>query len=163
MGATSVSRDLSRMILPGQVAAVCYRRTGHSLEFLLVRTDKGRWSFPKGHVEPALTSSQAAAREALEEGGAVGVIARRPFARYRHKKRALASEVVVRAYLLHVVRTVKPPETHRDPTWFGPREARSKLAAARKSKYRRELRSVLDRAVRLLGRPHRDSRLRCLP
>ena len=152
MGASAVSRDLSRSLTFRQVAAVCYRRKGYRLEFLLVRTDKGRWSFPKGCLERELSSSQAAAREALEEAGAIGVIARRPFARYRHHKRALASEVTVRAYLLHVVRTVDPPETHRRPTWFAPRKARSKLAAARKAKYRKELRSVLDQAVRLLDR-----------
>jgi len=133
-----------------QVAAVCYRRVGGSLEFLLVRTDKGRWSFPKGCLERDLSSSQAAAQEALEEAGAVGVIARRPFTRYRHRKGALAGEVLVRAYLLQVVRTIEPPETHRRPTWFAPRKARSKLASARKPKYRKELRWVLDRAVRLL-------------
>ncbi len=129
---------------------MCYRHRGYRLEFLLVRTDKGRWSFPKGHLERELTSSQAAAREALEEAGAVGIVARRPFARYRHHKRALAAEVTVRAYLLRVLHTVEPPETHRQPTWFTPRKARRKLASACKSKYRNELRSVMDRAVRLL-------------
>jgi 8-oxo-dGTP pyrophosphatase MutT (NUDIX family) len=149
MAATAVSRKPASFTFR-QVAAVCYRRRGVRLEFLLVRTDKGRWSFPKGCLERELTSSQAAAREALEEAGAIGVIARRPFARYRHHKRALAAEITVRAYLLHVVRTVDPPEAHRRPTWFAPHEARSKLASARKAKYRRELHSVLDRALRLL-------------
>ncbi|HVP43978.1 MAG TPA: NUDIX domain-containing protein [Terriglobales bacterium] len=152
MGASAVSRDPSRPPSFYQVAAVCYRRRGYRLEFLLVRTDKGRWSFPKGHLERELTSSQAAAREALEEAGAIGVIARRSFARYRHHKRALATEVTVRAYLLRVVRTVEPPETHRRPTWFAPRKARRKLVSTGKSKYRDELRSVLDQAVRLLDR-----------
>jgi len=164
MATPTIARELSRAAGPGQVAAVCYRRSGNAIQFLLVRTDKGRWSFPKGRLEPALTSRQAAAREALEEAGAVGRIAERPFARYRHKKRALRSEVVVRAYLLEVLRTVEPPETHREPTWFRPRQARSKLSAARKAKYRRELRSVLDRAMRLLHAAHRSpDRRRCLP
>ncbi len=149
MGASAVSPDLESF---RQVAAVCYRRRGYRLEFLLVRTDKGRWSFPKGRLERDLTSCEAAAREALEEAGAIGVIARRPFARYRHHKGRITAEVTVQAYLLHVVRTVEPPETHRRPTWFAPRKARSKLAAARKPKYRKELRSVLERAVRLLDR-----------
>lgn len=162
MGANAVSRDLSPMIGAGQVAAVCYRRAGNRLQFLLVRTGRGRWSFPKGHMERALTSSQAAAREALEEAGAVGIIAPRPFARYRHKKRALSSDVVVRAYLLRVMRTIEPPESHRRPTWFDPREARSRLATSRKSKYRKELRLVLERAVRLLDAGHAGHK-RCLP
>jgi len=162
MGANAISRDLSRMIGGAQVAAVCYRRSANRLQFLLVRTDKGRWSFPKGHVERALTSSQAAAQEALEEAGALGIIAPRPFARYRHKKRALPADVLVRAYLLHVVRTIDPPETHRRPTWFDAHEARTKLAASRKPKYRKELRVVLDRAVHLLNGRHPGPQ-RCLP
>ncbi len=138
-----------------QVAAVCYRRTGRTIEFLLVRTGRGRWSFPKGHMERSLTVWEAAAREALEEAGAVGVIARRHFASYRHKKRALRSEVVVRAYLLEVLRTVEPPEAHRRPKWFRPHEARARLAAARKAKYRKDLHLVVDRAVRLLTEERR--------
>lgn len=148
MGASAVARDLSSSF--PQVAAVCYRRRGYKLEFLLVRTDKGRWSFPKGHLERELSSSEAAAREALEEAGAIGVIARRPFARYRHHKRALAAEVTVRAYLLRVTRTVEAPETHRRPTWFAARKARNKLVSSCKPKYRSEMRSVLDRALRIL-------------
>ena len=151
-----------RIVGTAQVAAVCYRRLGNRLQFLLVRTGKGRWSFPKGHVERTLTSSQAAAREALEEAGAVGIIASRPFARYRHKKRALPSDVVVRAYLLRVMRTIEPPEEHRRPTWFEAREARTRLAVSRKSRYRKELRLVLDRAVRLLDGRHAGHK-RCLP
>lgn len=138
-----------------QVAAVCYRRSGRTIEFLLVRTGRGRWSFPKGHMERSLTVWQAAAREALEEAGAVGVIARRHFASYRHKKRALRDEVVVRAYLLEVLRTVEPPESHRRPRWFQAREARARLAATRKPKYRKELHFVVDRAVRLLSEERR--------
>src|SRR5438132_1564227 len=52
-----------------QVAAVCYRIRGSNIEFLLVQTRGGRWTFPKGGVEPALTHAQAAALEAYEEAG----------------------------------------------------------------------------------------------
>src|SRR5450631_3708050 len=47
-----------------QVAAVCYRMSDGSVEFLLVRTRKGRWIFPKGSAEPGLSHAQAAALEA---------------------------------------------------------------------------------------------------
>src|SRR2546427_12586408 len=55
-----------------QVAAVCYRIRGSGIEFLLVQTRGGRWTFPKGGVEPGLTHAQAAALEAYEEAGAHG-------------------------------------------------------------------------------------------
>src|SRR5258706_7336546 len=58
-----------------QVAAVCYRVRGTEIEFLLVRTGSGHWTFPKGGVEPGLTHAQAAALEAFEEaGGARAVV-----------------------------------------------------------------------------------------
>ncbi len=164
MATAAITRRPPRLAGPGQVAAVCYRRAGNSIQFLLVRTGAGRWSFPKGHHEPRLSLSAAAAREALEEAGAIGIIAPRHFACYRHKKRSLRSEVIVRAYLLEVLRTIEPPEADRDPRWFAPRQARSKLGAARKSKYRKDLHAVLERAVRLLNGAHRGTlRMRCLP
>ena len=58
---------------PLQVAAVCYRRRGPSVEFLLVNTNGGgKWTFPKGDPEPSLSHSQAAEREAWEEAGVRG-------------------------------------------------------------------------------------------
>src|SRR5579884_4436319 len=65
----------SARFLPLQVAAVCYRKSGDSIEFLLVKTSGGeRWTFPKGATARRLSHSEAAEREALEEAGAVGVI-----------------------------------------------------------------------------------------
>ncbi len=56
--------------LPLQVAAVCYRRRGLSVEFLLVNTNGGnKWTFPKGDPELSLSHCQAAEREAWEEAG----------------------------------------------------------------------------------------------
>src|SRR5271169_3005360 len=64
--------ELRRLKECEQVAAVCYRRRGGNIEFLLVKTGKGRWIFPKGSVEPGLTHAQAAALEAFEEAGVHG-------------------------------------------------------------------------------------------
>ena len=49
------------------------RRDAGGLEFLLVRTSQGgRWTFPKGRIEPGESPSAAAAREAAEEAGVDG-------------------------------------------------------------------------------------------
>ena len=45
-----------------QVAAVCYRVRSGDIEFLLVQTRGGRWTFPKGNSESGLTHAQAAAK-----------------------------------------------------------------------------------------------------
>src|ERR1700686_1104789 len=70
-----------------QVAAVCYRIRNGEIEFLLVRTNSGHWTFPKGGAEPGLTHAQVAALEAFEEAGVHGRIEEASFARYIHCKR----------------------------------------------------------------------------
>jgi len=148
MGSARVAKSL-----PLQVAAICYRRRGSAVEFLLVNTNGGnKWTFPKGSTEPNLSHSQAAEREALEEGGALGIIEPRHFHLYIHSKGVFwqpggVQEFVVKAFLMEVHQTRKPDEVDRKPTWFSPEEARKRLAKGREVKYGRELDAVLDRAL----------------
>ena len=74
-------KQLRRLRGSEQVAAVCYQISKGGLEFLLVRTRNGRWTFPKGSVESGLTHAQAAALEAFEEAGVHGRIEEAAFAR----------------------------------------------------------------------------------
>src|SRR6202163_4486938 len=111
-----------------QVAAVCYRVRDGNIEFLLVRTRKGRWIFPKGKAEPGLTHAQAAALEAFEEAGVHGRMEEASFARYVRRKRGMRGaaradrsaekEIVVQAHLCEVSRLDAPQEQGRNPTWF---------------------------------------------
>lgn len=148
MAATRISRSL-----PLQVAAVCYRRRGSQVEFLLVNTNGGnKWTFPKGCTDPRLSHSQAAAREALEEAGAIGVIEPRHFHLYLHSKGVFwqpsgVQEFVVKAFLMEVTGTRPPGESMRNPTWAPPEQARKLLAKGRETKYAAELQAVLDRAL----------------
>jgi len=71
---------------PAKVAAVCYRQRGGSVEFLLVNTESGRWTFPKGSVEAHLGPRDSAALEAIEEAGALGRISEEHFCVYLHAK-----------------------------------------------------------------------------
>jgi 8-oxo-dGTP pyrophosphatase MutT (NUDIX family) len=145
--------------LPLQVAAVCYRRQGRRVEFLLVNTNGGnKWTFPKGSPEARLSHSQTAAREAAEEAGAVGAIEPRHFHLYLHSKGVFwqpggVQEYVVKAFLMQVHELRQPDETQRRPTWFSAEEARRRLARGREVKYARELEAVIDRA---LERIHTD-------
>jgi 8-oxo-dGTP pyrophosphatase MutT (NUDIX family) len=139
--------------LPLQVAAICYRRRGSTVEFLLVNTNGGnKWTFPKGCTDNRLSHSQAAAREALEEAGAIGVIEPRHFDLYLHSKGVFwqpsgVQEFVVKAFLMQVTRTRQPGESMRNPTWFSASEARRMLAKGREVKYAAELHAVIDRAL----------------
>ena len=132
-----------------QVAAVCYRRKGSQLEFLLVNTSRGRWTFPKGHLNPGMSESAAAAQEAREEAGVIGRIDRNHFQSYLHVSRQ--NEYPIRAFLMRVEQRHEPKETYRRPSWFSPTEAKQKLSRMRHSKYAAELHRVIDSAVVLLA------------
>src|SRR5579864_5330227 len=120
--------------LPLQVAAICYRRRGTAIEFLLVNTNGGsKWTFPKGSTDPRLSHSQAAEREAVEEAGAIGTIEPRHFHLYIHSKGVFwqpggVQEFVIKAFLM---------EVHQ----------MRRLAKGREVKYSRELEAVIDRAL----------------
>lgn len=147
----------SQHALPLQVAAVCYRRCGSSVEFLLVNTNGGgKWTFPKGDPEASLSHGQAAQREAWEEAGVRGSVDSHHFCLYIHSKGVFwkapgVREYVIKAFLLEVERTEEPEEPTRNPTWFSADEARKILAKGREVKYARELHAVIDRALEKIG------------
>jgi 8-oxo-dGTP pyrophosphatase MutT (NUDIX family) len=151
MGSARVSKSL-----PLQVAAVCFRRHGGVVEFLLVTTNGGnKWTFPKGSPEPRLSHSQSAEQEAGEEAGASGTIEPRHFHLYLHSKGVFwqpggVQEYVVKAFLMEVQRLRRPDEPLRRPTWFSAEEARRRLAQGREVKYAHELQAVIDRALERL-------------
>lgn len=139
-----------------QVAAVCYRVRGGEIEFLLVQTRGGRWTFPKGSTEPGLTHAQAAALEAFEEAGVHGRMEEAAFARYVRRKRSGVrvssarppeKDQVVNAHLCEVTQLESPQEADRHPTWFSAGKAKRRLREGRKPDYGSELARVLGRAV----------------
>jgi len=135
-----------------QAAAVCYRRVGTGVEFLLVLTNGGKWTFPKGGIEGNASARETAVREALEEAGAIGEIANDAFCSYVHAKsvfwrRGELRELSVRAYLMEVLFTLSPDEKLRNPTWFLADVVKEKLAQGRERKYQQELKRVIDQAM----------------
>ena len=148
MGSVRTSKSL-----PLQVAAICYRRHGTAVEFLLVNTNGGsKWTFPKGSTEARISHSQAAEREAAEEAGALGIIEPRHFHLYLHSKGVFwqaggVQEFVVKAFLMEVREMRRADEPLRNPTWFGPEESKRRLAKGREVKYAHELEAVIDRAL----------------
>ena len=153
--------QLRKMKGSEQVAAVCFRIGKGGIEFLLVRTRGGRWTFPKGGVESGLTHAQSAALEAFEEAGVHGRMEAACFARYVHRKRggkrgaAGRSELAVHAHLCEVLRLARPKESHRKPRWFFPENTKRRLQQGRAPECAAELLRVVDLAVarvRRLGR-----------
>lgn len=78
-----------------QVAALPWRRTDARVEIMLITSrDTGRWVLPKGWPEGAEDFCDAAAREAIEEAGVTGAVARREAGRYRYAKVFASGEEV---------------------------------------------------------------------
>jgi len=141
-----------------KVAAVCFRLRGSTVEFLLVRTGSGHWTFPKGNAEPGLTHAQAAALEAYEEAGVHGRMEETSFARYIRRKRGGSPnsiEIAVSAHLCEVSYLDQPQEFDRDPTWFSAEKAKRRLRQDRAPDYGAELARVIDRAVSRIQRLRR--------
>jgi 8-oxo-dGTP pyrophosphatase MutT (NUDIX family) len=137
-----------------KVAAVCYRIRPGGIQFLLVQTRGGRWTFPKGSVEPGLTHAQSAALEAFEEAGVHGRMEEASFTRYVHHKQRSSSvaEIMVSAHLCEVSRLEPAPEPGRNRTWFSAEKANQRLREDRMPDYGAELARVVDRAVARIQR-----------
>ena len=140
-----------------QVAAVCFRILSTGIEFLLVRTRRGRWTFPKGGAQAGLTHAQSAALEAFEEAGVHGRIEEMAFVRYILRKSAVKNELgdvqaSVRAHLCEVLRLGVPEEANRNPTWFSASKAKRRLSEGRTRENGSELARVVDRAVARIRR-----------
>jgi 8-oxo-dGTP pyrophosphatase MutT (NUDIX family) len=147
-----------------KVAAVCYRLRDGRIEFLLIRTGSGHWTFPKGGVEPGLTHAQAAALEAYEEAGVHGRMEETPFTHYvlgkraRSSTRSAAKNLPIHAHLCEVLRLSRPQESGRNRTWFFAGEAKRRLREERTSEEGAEMALVVDRAVGRIQRLRRASR-----
>ncbi|HEY7099803.1 MAG TPA: NUDIX domain-containing protein [Terriglobales bacterium] len=151
-----------------QVAAICYRITTRGLEFLLVKTRGGRWTFPKGGAEQGLTYSQTAALEAFEEAGVHGCIEEEPFAHYRGVQgagngRRSRGSCLTSAHLCEVLALTSPKESKRFPTWFSTGKAKRRLKDDRSREDGCELAQVVDRAVARIHRLRHETSLSADP
>ena len=112
-----------------QYAALPYRQGDESIEILLV-TSLGtkRWIIPKGWPMSGHEPHEAAAREALEEAGVVGVIGSEPIGTYRYEKRrksgaSVPCTVEVFPLLVGTQRKRWPEKGRREVKWLPAEEA----------------------------------------
>src|SRR5690606_2344163 len=91
-GTRSVLKERIRRFFGGlpcrvQVAALPWRKTQDGCEVLVVTSrGPGRWVLPKGWAENREQPFEAAAREASEEAGIEGAVARREIGRFYYGK-----------------------------------------------------------------------------
>lgn len=63
------SKTPPRAIREFTAGGVVFRRAPSGIQFLMLQDPKGRWTIPKGHVEPDESLEQTALREVEEETG----------------------------------------------------------------------------------------------
>ena len=117
-----------------QVAALPWRKAEDGFEVLLVTSrGTGRWVLPKGWPEKREEPYEAAAREAAEEAGVDGTIARRAAGRFYYAKllpSGMRWRCEVFVYPLEVDRVADkwPERKKRTRRWCSPQEAASLVA-----------------------------------
>jgi 8-oxo-dGTP pyrophosphatase MutT (NUDIX family) len=113
-----------------QAAALPWRRNAAGgVQVLLVTSrETRRWVLPKGWPIKGLKAAETAAREAFEEAGVKGLIARRKIGVFHYDKRLAngrTQHVQVGVYPLQVgaEREVWPEMRERDRLWTSPANA----------------------------------------
>ena len=111
-----------------QYAALPWRVFDGALEIMLVSSrETKRWIIPKGWPMSGRSGAAAAAIEAMEEAGLLGIIAEEPFGHFAYSKRFSRGEELckVEVFPLRVARQRDSwPEKHeRETRWFPVAEA----------------------------------------
>jgi len=117
-----------------QYGALPYRLSaGSRPQFMLVTSrETRRWIIPKGWPKKGKSPRHSAAREAFEEAGVVGAIARRPVGTFSYEKRLRNGGAVVcqvRVFPLEVRRQNKqwPEKRERVVKWLSATQAAEKV------------------------------------
>jgi 8-oxo-dGTP pyrophosphatase MutT (NUDIX family) len=111
-----------------QAAAVPYRIRNERVEVALVTTSGGKgWIVPKGSLDGREQPREAAIREAEEEAGLLGVLARKPLGRYVYVNGHGPCQVDV--YLMRVTLVLErwPEDNFRRRRWMPVPEAAARM------------------------------------
>jgi 8-oxo-dGTP pyrophosphatase MutT (NUDIX family) len=82
------------------------------IEILLIQDSKGRWTIPKGHIEPGETAKMTARREIEEETGLKNVVVLGWLGKIHFKYRRL-DKLVLMTTQIYLVRSL---DSHEKPT-----------------------------------------------
>jgi len=98
------------------------------IEFLMIQDPKGRWSIPKGHVEPGETAQETAIREIGEEASLHDIepICWLGKTHFRYRRLDTLVLMTTQIYLIKVNtdgNEIKKEDFYADIKWFGFNEA----------------------------------------
>lgn len=106
-----------------QSGVIPYKIVNGELQVLLITSRKGKkWKIPKGIIEPKLTPSVSAAKEAFEEAGVLGKVDKTEIGSYKYSK--WGGEITVSLFAMAVERELDTwEENFRQRKWVTPEEA----------------------------------------
>lgn len=95
---------------------------------LLITTSAGRWSIPKGSIDPGHTAEQTAAVETLEEAGAIGRVETPALGTF--ERRRLDELCRITVFALRVERVLErwQEDDSRQREWLSPQTAAERCA-----------------------------------
>jgi len=112
-----------------QSGVVPYRWGEGGLEILLITTRRsGRWSLPKGHLEPGMTPQESAENEAWEEGGVQGVVQDHELGIFAYQKLGFGHRTTFYPMLVTAVADTWLEQADRSRRWCPPDKAMALLA-----------------------------------
>lgn len=119
-----------------QYAALPYTvQDGELLVVLVTSRQTGRWIIPKGWPEKTLKGHEVAAREAFEEAGLIGEVAKKPLSSFQYAKRLDGNQrklckVDVFPLGIHQVLDDWPEKSERRREWMTPGQAAMRVGEA---------------------------------
>lgn len=110
-----------------QAACVAYRPAPGGYEILLITTRKGKWTLPKGIIDPGEDAQETAAKEAYEEAGIVGRVEDEVVGTFEYHK--WGEDLEVRVYLMEVTEFLPDfaESDFRRRAWLSPRAALDRI------------------------------------
>lgn len=98
---------------------IVYRmsRDNKDIEILLIQDSKGRWTIPKGHIEPGETAKQTAVREIGEETGLFHIEVMMWLGKIHFQYRRL-DKLVLMMTQIYLVRALDDRETAHKEQWM---------------------------------------------
>jgi 8-oxo-dGTP pyrophosphatase MutT (NUDIX family) len=126
-------KRVSRKTTGVQYAALPYRLNGEALEVLLITSRRTRrWIIPKGWPMEGRRPAACAAREALEEAGVTGPMAKLPIGHFRYLKELrmgveLPCRVEVFALKVTHEQDAWQEKDRRERRWFAAAEAADRV------------------------------------
>lgn len=90
---------------------------GQDIEILLIQDSKGRWTIPKGHIEPGETARQTAIREIGEEAGLFHIEVLTWLGKIHFQYRRV-NKLVLMMTQIYLVRALDMSETPHKEQWM---------------------------------------------